>query len=204
MNNYVTPNDAGVVAESDSRSINNAVAEAIKNGTRKVLIPRVNERTGKERWDLDEAIILCSDIEIVLDNCYLRRTDDSFDNVFRNFDDDAVRTTIEEEQKNIVIRGIGNAVIDGGVTNGLTEATSSKNGLPHVEKNNVIRLHNLAGLKLLDFTILNPRWWAINLIYVEEALISGLNIISKPDSPNQDGIDLRLGCNNITIKDFHF
>lgn len=201
MINYVTPNDAGVIAKSDSRSINNAVAEAIKNGTRKVLIPRVNERTGKEQWDLDEAIILCSDIEIVLDNCYLRRTDSSMDNVFRNFDDDAIRKTIEEEQKNIVIRGIGNAVIDGGVTNGLTESTSLKNGLPHVEKNNVIRLHNLRGLKLLDFTIINPRWWAINLIYVEEALISGLNIISKPDSPNQDGIDLRLGCNNITIKD---
>ena len=73
MINYVTPNDTGVIAESDSRSINNAVAEAIKNGTRKVLIPRVNERTGKEQWNLDEAIILCSDIEIVLDNCYLRR-----------------------------------------------------------------------------------------------------------------------------------
>ena len=32
MNNYVTPNDAGVMSESDSCSINNAVREAIKSG----------------------------------------------------------------------------------------------------------------------------------------------------------------------------
>ena len=91
MNNYVTPNDAGIMSESDSCSINNAVREAIKSGKRRVLIPRINERTGKEQWDVDEAIILCSNIEIVLDNCYIRQTDGSFDNVFRNFDDDKIK-----------------------------------------------------------------------------------------------------------------
>ena len=203
MNNYVTPNDVGVMAESDSRSINNAVSEAIKSGKRRVVIPRINERTGKEQWDVDEAIILFSNIEIVLDNCYIRQADGSFDNVFRNFDDDAMRSTLEEEQENIIIRGIGNAVIDGGNMNGLIEATSNKNGFPHIEKNNVIRLHNLRGLKLLDFTILNQRWWAINLLYVEEALLSGLKIICGPNCPNQDGIDLRLGCNNIIIQNVY-
>lgn len=99
MKNYITPNDVGVIAASDSQSINNAVKEAIKNGVRRVLIPRINERTGEARWDIDEAIILESDLEIVLDNCYLRQTDGSFDNVFRNFDDDNVRNTLEEEQK---------------------------------------------------------------------------------------------------------
>jgi len=201
MNNYVTPNDVGIIAETDSKSINNAVLEAVKSGKRRVVIPRVNERTGKEQWDIAEAIILYSNIEIVLDNCYIRQIDGSIDNVFRNFDDDEVRSTLEEEQENIVIRGVGNAIIDGGNMNGLIEDTSSKNGFPHVEKNNVIRLHNLRGLKLLDFTILNQRWWAINLHYVEEALISGLKIICGPDVPNQDGIDIRSGCNNIVIKD---
>jgi hypothetical protein len=203
MNNFVTPNDKGIIGESDSQSINNAVKEAIRSGKRRVLIPRINERTGKEQWDVDEAIILFSDIEIVLDNCYIRQIDGSMDNVFRNFDDNAVRTTLEEEQENIIIKGVGNAVIDGGLMNELTEATSRKNGLPHIEKNNVIRLHNLRGLKLLDFTILNQRWWAINLNYVEEALISGLKIICKPDCVNQDGIDLRSGCNNIILQNLY-
>jgi hypothetical protein len=122
------------------------------------------------------------------------------DNVFRNFEDDAVRSTLAEEQENIVIRGIGNAVIDGGVHNGLTQKTSLQNGLPHVEKNNVIRLHNLRGFRLTDFTILNQRWWAINLNYVEEGLISGLKIRCNNGSHNQDGIDLRSGCNNIILE----
>ena len=200
---YITPNDIGVMADTDSRSINNAVKEAKRSGACRVVIPRINKRTGEARWDVDEAIILSSNLEIVLDNCYIRQTDDSMDNVFRNFDDNEVRSTLAEEQENIIIRGVGCAVIDGGVLNGLGEATSRKGDLPHVEMNNVIRLHNLRGLKLLDFTILNQRWWAINLHYVEEALISGLRIICKPECVNQDGIDIRSGCNNIILQNLY-
>ncbi len=200
MIDYITPNDVGIMAESDSRSINRAVRAAIERDVRRVVIPRINARTGKAQWDVDEAIILSSNIEIVLDNCYIRQIDGSMDNVFRNFEDDAVRSTLAEEQENIVIRGIGNAVIDGGVHNGLTQKTSLQNGLPHVEKNNVIRLHNLRAFRLTDFTILNQRWWAINLNYVEEGLISGLKISCNNGAHNLDGIDLRAGCNNIILE----
>lgn len=200
MNDFITPNDKGIMADKDSRSINNAVKEAIRCGIGRVVIPRKNERTGENRWDVDEAIILSSNIEIVLDNCYIRQTDGSMDNVFRNFDDPATPSSVENEDRNIIIRGVGNAVIDGGEMNSLCEATSCMNGLPHVEKNNVIRLYNVRGLKLCDFTILNQRWWAINLYYVEEALISGITIVTKPSGLNQDGIDLRVGCNNIIIE----
>ena len=180
MLDFVTPNDKEIMADSDATSINNAIREAKKSGKDKVVIPRVNARTGEARWDIDEAIILPSDIEIVLDNCYLRQTDGSMDNVFRNFEDPAHPETLADEDRNIIIRGIGNAVIDGGEMNGLTEATSLKDGLPHVERNNVIRLYNVSGLKLCDFTVLNQRWWAINLHYVEEARLSGLKILCKP------------------------
>lgn len=203
MNNFITPNDKGIMAETDSRSINNAVREALKCGFGKVVIPRRNERTGEDRWDVDEAILLSSDLEIILDNCYIRQTDGCMDNVFRNFEDPATPTSFDKEDRNIVIRGVGNAIIDGGNMNGLCEATSCKGGLPHVEKNNVIRLYNLRGLRLLNFTILNQRWWAINLYYVEEAIISGLNIVTRPTGLNQDGIDLRVGCNNIIIENVY-
>ena len=191
------------MAKSDSQSIQNAVDEAIRSDIRRVLIPRINDRTGVARWDVDKAIILSSNIEVVLDNCYIRQTDGSMDNVFRNFDDDNVRSSLEEEQENIIIRGIGCAVIDGGIHNGLLQTNSEKNGMPHVEKNNVIRFHNLRGFKLLDFTILNQRWWAINLIYAEEGLISGLKIKCDNGCHNQDGIDLRLGCNNIVLENLY-
>ena len=200
MLSYVTPNDADIISDTDSASINNAVRAAVERDVRRVVIPRINERTGKAQWDIDEAIILSSNLEIVLDNCYLRQVDGCMDNVFRNFDDENVRKTLQEEQENIIIRGIGNAVIDGGNHNGLLQTNSMKNGLPHVEKNNVIRLHNLRDFKLCDFTILNQRWWAINLLFAEEGIISGLTLKCDNGCHNQDGIDLRLGCNNIVIE----
>lgn len=200
MIDYITPNDTGVMADTDSHSINNAVRAAIERDIRRVVIPRINERTGKAQWDIDEAVILSSNLEIVLDNCYIRQVDGSMDNVFRNFDDENVRKSLQEEQENIIIRGIGNAVIDGGIHNGLTQRNSMKDGLPNVEKNNVIRFHNLRGFRLTDFTILNQRWWAINLNYVEEGYIGGLKIKCDNGAQNEDGIDLRSGCNNIILE----
>lgn len=197
---YVSPNDAGIMAGSDSRSIQNAVNAALASGLGKVVIPRYNKRTGACRWDVDEAVILDSDLEIVLDNCYIRQMDGSMDNVFRNHDDIHIRKTLAEEQHNIIIRGLGNAVIDGGNPNGLNEETSQKNGMPHVEKNNVIRMHNLRNFRLENFTILNHRWWAINLCQVEEGMISGLHISCGAEGRNLDGVDLRFGCNNIVIE----
>ena len=70
----------------------------------------------------------------------------TFDNVFRN--ENMYRegsTTAEGEQKNIRPTGVGNAVIDGGIHNGLTENTSKADGMPHVSRNNMILLHNVDG-----------------------------------------------------------
>ena len=77
MKQYITPNDEGIIAESDSASIRNAVNEAIRSDVRRVVIPRINARTGKAQWDVDKAIILSSNLEIVLDNCYIRQMDGS-------------------------------------------------------------------------------------------------------------------------------
>ena len=197
---YFTPNDVECIAETDSKSIQRAVNAALASGLGRVVIPRYNKRTDSFLWETDEAIILDSDLEIVLDNCYIRQADNCMDNIFRNFQEEQMRSTLEDEQHNIVIRGIGNAILEGGNPNGLTEATSKKNGLPHVERNNVIRLHNLRNFRMENFTILNQRWWAINLHYVEEGRISGLNIICANNAHNQDGVDLRSGCNNILIE----
>lgn len=197
---YVTPNDPGVIADTDSRSINNAVALAQSTNLGRVLIPRYNARTGKMLWEIDEAILLSSNLEIVLDNCHLRQADGCMDNIFRNFDDDSVRSTLAEEQKNVIIRGIGNAILDGGNHNGLTQRNSNKDGLPHVEKNNLIRLHNLSGFRLENLTLANQRWWAVNLLWCECGVISNITINCGNNAHNQDGIDLRAGCNNIVIE----
>jgi len=200
---YVTPNDDGIVAETDSRSIQRAVEEALASGLGRVVIPRYNKRTGLCQWDVDEAIILDSNLEIVLDNCYIRQMDGSMDNVFRNFREGQERKTLAEEQHDIIIRGVGKAVLDGGIGNGLTQKTSMKDGRPHIYRNNVIFLHNLRDFKLENFTICNQRHWAINLTFCEKGVISGLNLICDNNLRNQDGLDLRFGCNNIRIENMN-
>lgn len=198
---YVTPNDSGIMAQSDSRSIQNAVDAALSSGLGKVVIPRYNRRTGDCQWNVDEAIILDSNLEVVLDNCYIRQMDGSMDNVFRNHDDIHIRKTLAEEQHDIIIRGVGHAILDGGNPNGLTQETSLQDGRPHVEKNNIIRLHNLRRFRLENFTILNQRWWAINLCHAESGRIAGLHISCGAEGRNLDGVDLRFGCNNIVLED---
>lgn len=199
---YFTPNDPQIMAETDSASIQRAVDAALKTGLGRVVIPRYNKRTGKCQWDVDKAVILDSNIEIVLDNCYIRQMDGSMDNVFRNFPEAGMqRRTLAEEQYDIIIRGVGKAVLDGGIGNGLTQKTSLKDGRPHIYWNNVIFFHNLRDFKLENFTITNQRHWAINLTCCEKGVVSGLNLICDNNIRNQDGLDLRFGCNNIIIKD---
>ncbi len=196
----ITPNDTGIMDVSDSRSIQNAVVEAKKSGQNRVIIPRTNVRTGKPQWDIDEAIILPSDIHIVLDNCYLRQADGCFDNVFRNCgEEDALDHSIDSETHDIHITGIGNAVIDGGESNGLTESNFRETGIP-MRKNNMILLYNVRNFSIEHITLKNQRWWAINLYYAEQGKLRDLYIEARSTVPNQDGIDLRVGCHDIIIE----
>jgi len=199
MNRNVTPNDPAVIGRTDSESIQNAVNYAIRTGIRRVLIPKFNARTQRPQWDIDRAILLSSDLEIILDDCYLRQADGCLDNVFRNFAD-TPNYTIEGRQHDIRIIGRGKPVIDGGLPNGLTQSTSLKNGMPHVSRNNMILFHNLKGFVIENITMINQRWWAVNLLYAESGRISNCHIHAESDLPNQDGIDLRLGCHDIIIE----
>ena len=200
IKNYITPNDTGILAESDSSSIQNAVNEAVRRDIRKVVIPRVNERTGEPRWDIDTAIIIPSDFEMILDNCYIRQADGSADNVFRNFREGEETHTLEEESHDIVIRGIGAATVDGGKHNGIFEADFKKGVTKSPQINSMILLHNVKGLRIEGISFINQRYWAINLHYVEEAKLSDLTIKCDNGYHNLDGIDLRSGCNNIILE----
>lgn len=189
------------MGQSDSESINNAVRLASESGVNKVIIPRMNARTEKALWDIDRAILLPSDIHILLDNCFIRQADGCFDNVFRTANTYTEGfSTLQKEHKNIYIEGVGNAVIDGGVHNGLTEKTSQKDGLPHISVNNMILLHNVDGFVIENIKFTNPRWWVIDLIYATNGRLEDLTFDAKDDYPNQDGIDLRCGCHNVSVK----
>lgn len=197
----ITPNRAELLGRTDSESIQNAVDYAAKTGVNSVVIPRINRRTGEPVWVIDRAIILPSEMEIVLDNCRLLQADGCMDNIFRNFADvESEGHTAAERMHNIVIRGQGHAVLDGGNHNGLTEKTHCKDGLPHVSANCLILLYNLRDFVLENFEVRNQRYWAINLIHAQRGRLSALHIDGRCHCRNQDGIDLRVGCSNILIE----
>lgn len=198
-NEYFTPNQPSCMKSSDSASINAAIQAAAASGCGKVVIPRKNARTGESRWVIDEAILLPDEIEVILDNCVLVQADGCFDNVFRNANlyGSGVR------QHGISITGQGNAVIDGGTPNGLVEGNSLKDGMPHISVNNMILLHNVDGFRIDNLTFRNQRWWAVNLLFAVNGKLSNLTFDAKDNIPNQDGIDLRTGCQNIVIENIY-
>ncbi len=197
----ITPNDNGIMAHSDARSIQNAVDMAQARGINEIVIPRRNERTGEELWQIDEAVLLPDDMTVWLDNCHLRLADGAFCNIFRNRNAyTALGKTLDGEQKNIRIIGLGGAVLDGGKPNGLTEKTSLKDGYPSIRENNFILFSNVRDFVIKDVKMIHQRWWAVNLYYCRHGLLSNLDIYADDSIKNQDGLDLRCGCNNIVIE----
>ncbi len=187
---------------TDSETIQNAVNFAHETGAVSVTVPRYNTRTGENIWNIDRAIILPSHMEIVLEGCHLRQADGAMDNIFRNFSNPETEGhTLEEQSCDIIIRGVGKAILDGGIHNGLTEKTyKTVEGMPHHAHNHMILLYNVRDFVIENLELREHRYWAINLIHAERGRISDLLIKGECHCPNQDGIDLRIGCSNITIE----
>ena len=197
----ITPNMRDLIGKNDSESIQNAIDRAHISGINSVTVPRINGRTGEAVWNIGKAIILPSDMELVLDNCHLRQEDGCFDNMFRNFSDtDAEGHSASEQKRRIRIRGVGNAVLDGGHHNGLTQKTSLQDGMPHITRNSLILFYNLRDFVIENLTLKDQRFWAVDLIHAERGRLSNLFIDGQCDCRNQDGIDIRVGCSNIIIE----
>lgn len=200
MKDYLSPNDAEFISDSDSRSIQNAIDAAGNGPIRTVRIPRVCERTGRDEWIIDKTILLPSNITVILDDCHLTLKKGVYENIFRNknmYTD--VWLKPEGKQSGIRIIGVGDAVLDGGEGNDLTEATSMKDGRPSILYNNFILLHNVDNYVIENFSLINLRWWAINQICCTNGRLENLHFFNGNLIRNQDGIDIRLGCSHIYI-----
>ena len=191
--NCIIPDDT---TSCDSLAITTAIQAALRTGVNCIRIPKKDPY-----WNIESAILLPSNITVYLDDCVLRLADGVFDNIFRNENMYKEETyTTDGEQKNIRIIGLGHPVLDGGIHNGLTERTSNKNGMPDIRKNNLILLHNVSDYVLENFQCIHMRWWAINQLYCRNGHLSRLSFFNGTLAPNQDGINLRLGCNQILIE----
>ncbi len=206
----------------DAEQIQNAVAEAKRTGVNRIVVPQRNERTGREIWDISHTIYLPSDIEVVLYNAHLRLADNSFCNMFSNENIlHGIARTKDGEQRNIRIHGIGNAILDGGEYNGLSERNSEKDGLPSILVNTTLLFFNVSNLCVENLSIINQRWWGMTNIFVRDSVFRGIrfeadlswvdeNGVHHPEGfsrdrgeiyvRNADGIDLRIGCHDIRIE----
>jgi len=77
----VSPND--VSGSTDSDRIEAAIASAVSSGANEVVIPKTNQRTGEDIWLIDQAILLPSNMRLVLDDCLVRLAPGTQDNIIR-------------------------------------------------------------------------------------------------------------------------
>ena len=82
MKEFISCNQPELFASNDSGTIQNAIAAAIEDGCRKVIIPRYNLRTDKTEWRISKAIEVPSDMTIILDNCNIVQKTGVYDNMF--------------------------------------------------------------------------------------------------------------------------
>lgn len=194
--------------------ISSKIAEAIKNESRTATI------SGK--WEICEAIRLPSDFTLILEDAHLRMADGVYSNMFVNENHETeLGKTIAGTNRNISILGRGEAILDGGKYNGLSEKSQCKDGLPPVWKNNLLLFTNVDGFRVSGISCRNQGWWALNFIYCANGYLGDIDFCSidigidengneyhglirgRYDDvlvKNADGIDLRLGCHDILIE----
>jgi len=203
-----------VFLSDGSQYIEDSIHSALKDGSRTAVI--------SGRWLIDKAVRIPSNFTLILDSCHLKMADGSYDNLFVNehHDTQTGRTT-EGTDHNITILGRGEAILDGGTYNGLSERTHMKDGLPPVWKNNLVLFTNVDGFKISGISCRNQRWWALNFVYCVNGYLGNIDFCacdlavdcqgntyrglkrSKYNEvlvKNADGIDLRQGCRDIVIE----
>jgi len=198
---FISCNQTELFASTDSETIQNAIATAVEDGCRKVVIPRYNYRTDKNEWRIEKAIEVPSDMTIILDNCYMVQETGVYDNMFRNSMAYAETPSLETEQHNISLIGVGNVCLSGGVHNGLLERNAGKHGFPKSFRvNQMILWINVRGLRMENIHIEHQRHWAITHHYCRDVKIKNIDFYVVPTVPNEDGINLRIGCSDFEIE----
>ena len=167
------------------------------NENDEIIIPRENPLTGDALWLIRRRLVLDSGKTVILDGAHLRLDDGIYEQIFATEPEMGMDQTPKE---NIKIIGKNGAVLDGGNFNGLTEKTQRKNGLPRVLNNSPIFFRNVTGFEISGLGILEQRYWGMTFHNCSEGVIRDISFEANNGAPNQDGIDLRMGCHHIVIE----
>ncbi|MDP3466708.1 MAG: glycosyl hydrolase family 28 protein [Daejeonella sp.] len=218
----ITPNNfKGTDAERIQKAIN-----AAKGKSNKVVIPMQNSKGGNI-WKIDRAILLPSNMSLILDNCIIQLSDSCRDNMFRS-DNVGAGITDPAWNYNISIIGIGDVQLRGAdnprstgdayrtltLTNEKGRVSygsdAGKEGIKQKGdwRNNMIQIAKVDGFKLKNITIKNSHAWAISFERTINVELSALRFINpeyiqvngtEVKTYNKDGINLRHGCKYFRI-----
>jgi len=185
--------------DDDSAMIQGAI-DAARDIGETIVIPRYNMRTKKNIWEIVRPINLHTFSVVCINNAHLRLANGVYSNMFRTSNIQKKNaTTIEDRQYDISIYGLGNAILDGGMHNGLVEKNANTKGRPSIRNNTMILFSNAERVTIKDIRILHQRHWGMTFYYCSSCSISNIDFFGGGNAPNQDGIDLRRGCNNFVI-----
>jgi hypothetical protein len=201
--------------ENGGEHLQNLIDCAINKGEREIVI--------KGNYDIEKAIVLPSNFTVILRDCHLRQKDGAFCNIFTNTATVNSERTIANRDHNIKIIGKGNAVLDGGNFNGLTERNYKEKKIP-MYLNHLIFFSNLENFSVQGIRLINQRYWAINITFCSNGCLKDLDFCADDGIlyvdgerdynigygdfcikhldmlRNADGIDIRLGCHDILIE----
>jgi len=218
----ITPND---FFGTDTERIQHAIDSA-EGKIDKVVIPMRNSN-GTEKWMIDRAILIPSNMTLILNNCTLQLSDQARDNMFRS-DNVGIGIVDPKWNYNIKIIGVGEVLLKGADNPRATGdayrtltlntekgrvsygSDAGKHGVKQKGdwRNNMIQVAYVDGFKLRNVTIQNSHAWAISFERTRNAELSTLRFINPEYIPingrpmkvyNKDGINLRHGCKYFRI-----
>ena len=216
-----SPND---FKGSDIERIQQAV-DAAAAGDGRVVIPRMNRcgQASRDYWLIDSAIRLPSNLTLELDQCRIKLSDRCRDNFIRSANCGLGKTEIAPAE-NIRIVGRGNAVLEGadrprstgdsaktlGKRTFGTDAGVAGESQTGDWRNIGILIARVEHFCIANVRMVNSHCWGISLEHCAHGRLdhidfasSGFMIVDGTSRTvlNQDGIDLRVGCHDITIED---
>ena len=180
----------------DSDNIDAMIAAATEPGASRQVTLGKNPYRADGTWMITRAILLPDDFTLVLDDCRVELAPGTRDNLIRNAGALGFRRVTPN--RGIRVLGKGNAVLCGGKANHFAPMRSGDwNGWQAMG----ILLCAVTDYELAGFTLEETQCWGITQ---ENGCARGwIHDITFADSNkmrNQDGIDVRKGCHDITIE----
>jgi len=208
---------------TDVERINQAIRAGSARGVR-VVIPRQNKARGgtRDTWLLDSAILVEDGTTLILDNCHIKLSDRCRDNMIRS-GNCGLGITVIRPMRHVHITGVGNVVLKGadhpratgdsaktlGKRTFGTDAGVEGESQTGDWRNIGILLASVEHFSIEGLAIRDSHCWAISLercafgrvrdVHFESA---GFKVIDgvRQTILNQDGLDLRQGCHDISIE----